>query len=192
MVGNRSRKNNVRVGVMTRSRTRAPIMGMGRWITPPSNPPPIIENRWRKAILKFNSPAAGDSGSIEDVTPARVFELLKSQQGLDVTAALSKCRFLQIKSYSLPGVADSGGQTYPTTKMEIYTPEESATQGVLLAQREDSGTLDSPARIGYTFAEPLAARVLAGSSTAYVARVESYHCARVLVYITVMWCTVPN
>jgi len=109
-----------------------------------------------------------------------------------VTASLSKCRILSIRSYSLPGVADSGGQTYPTSKIEIFTPEESGTQGVLLAQREDSGTLDSPARLGYTFADHLAARVLTGSSTAFFARVESYHCARVLVYITVMWCNVPN
>lgn len=113
------------------------------WWTPPANPPVIAENKWRLARLKVNVAAAGDSGAIENITPARVFEILKAQQGVDITPALASVRICGVFSYALAGVADGGAQVYPSTKLRVYTPKEDNSQGVLIAQREDSGTLDS-------------------------------------------------
>lgn len=171
------------------SRRNLPAAG---WSKPPRDPPPVRENAWRRALLKLNVAAAGDSGAVENVTPARVFNTLKAQQGLDVTAALSSCKVIGLHSYAVPGVADGGGQVYPSTKLRMYTPNEDSTQGVLIDQREDSGTLDEPARIGYKYAPHLSHRVLNGASTAYFAQVENYHTARGFVYMDVMWTTNPN
>jgi len=165
---------------------------VGGWFVPSKNPPPVAENRWRPARLKFNIAAAGDSGAIENITPTSVFTILKTQQGIDVTAALASCRIKSIFTYALPGVADSGGQVYPSTKIRIYSPEEDSSQGVLIAQREDAGTLDSVARIGYTYPRYLSGRVLNGDATAYFAQIENYHTARGYVYLDIMWCTNPN
>jgi len=165
---------------------------IGGWFTPPKNPPQVAENKWRPARLKINIAAAGDSGAIENITPTLVFNTLKAQQGIDVTAALSSCRIKSIFSYSVPGVADSGGQVYPSTKIRVYSPEEDSSQGVLIAQREDSGTLDSVARIGYTFPRYLSGRVLNGDATAFFAQIENYHTARGYVYLDIMWTANPN
>eukprot|EP01084_Bolivina_argentea_P164372 285759_1 len=165
---------------------------IGGWFTPPRDPPVVAETKWRFARLKFGVSAAGDDGAITNYTGANVFEGLKAQQGLNVTAALSACRILQVMSYALQGVGDTGGQTYPSTKIRAYSPLEDGGQGVLLEQREDSGTLRDVAKIGYKFPKHLQERVLGGSATAYFAQVENYHCSRGIVYIDVMWATVPN
>lgn len=165
---------------------------IGRWYSPPANPPVILETKWRFCRLKFGVAAAGDSGAIENYTPVRIFEGLKAQQGIDVTAALSTCRILRISSYALQGVADSGGQTYPSTKIRAFAPTEDTNQGVLLEQREDGGTLQSVARIGYRYPKHLQQKVMGGSSTLYFCQIENYHCARGYVYIDCMWATNPN
>jgi hypothetical protein len=152
----------------------------------------VLENKWRYARVKLNIAAAGDSGAIENITPTTVFSLLKSQQGVDVQTGLASCRVMSIFSYAVPGVADSGGQTYPSTKLRIYTPMEDSTQGVLLEQREDQGTLDEPARIGYHYPIHLKQRVLNEASTSYFCQLEQYHCARGYIYIDLYWTTSPN
>jgi len=172
---------------------RPPALGdICTWTKPSRDPPVIIENRWRHARIKINIAAAGDSGAIENITPALVFSSLKAQQGLDVTASLSSVRIVGMNAYALAGVADSGGQTYPSTKLRIYTPKEDSTQGVLLSQREDSGTLDEPARLGVRYPNYLSSRVLNGASTAYFAQLEQYHTARGLLYVYCYWCNNPN
>lgn len=163
-----------------------------RWFNPPANPPPVMETKWRYARLKFGSAAAGDSGAIENWTPVRVFEGLKAQQGLSVDAGLASVRVLGAALYALQGVAASGGQTYPSAKLRMYTPMEDSTQGVLVAQREDSGTLQSVARIGCKLPMYLSGRVMNSSSTSYFMQSEYYHAARAFIYIDVMWATQPN
>lgn len=162
------------------------------WYTPPANPPAVAENKWRTARLKINVAAAGDSGAVENITPARLFLTLKSQQGLDIPPALTSVRVSGVFSYALAGVANAGGQVYPSTKIRVYTPKEDSTQGVLIAQREDSGTLDSVARIGYKYPVFLGGMVLNGASTAYFVQIENYHCARGFIYIDCSWTANPN
>jgi len=165
---------------------------IGRWFMPPANPPIVLETKWRYARLKIGIAAAGDSGAITQFTGTSIFAALKTQQGIDVTAALSTCRVLSVRSYALQGVADSGGQTYPSTKIRAYAPMEDSAQGVLLEQREDAGTLSSVARIGYHYPKHLRERVIQGTATNYFCETENYHCARGIVYIDIMWATQPN
>jgi len=159
---------------------------------PPSDPPVVQETKWRFARLKIGVAAAGDSGAITNFTPASLFAVLKSQQGIEVQTGLATVRVLKVMSYALQGVADSGGQTYPSTKIRVYSPLEDSAQGVLISQREDAGTLQSVARIGYTYPKHLQDRVLNEASTAYFCQTESYHCARGIVYIDVLWAAIPN
>lgn len=168
------------------------LQAVGNWHSPPVDPPPIIDNKWRFARLKTNVAAAGDSGSLIDFTAVSVFNALKVQQGVNISSDVASVRILKVMSYALQGVADAGGQTYPSTKIRVYAPLEDSSQGVLLGQREDIGTLQSAARIGYRYPKHLQDRVLASSSTAYFCQVENYHCARGYVYIDVMWTTNPN
>lgn len=168
------------------------VADVGVFYNPPRDPPMIIENKWRFARLKLNVAAAGDSGAIENITPARVFEVLKAQQGVDITAALASCRIIGTFSYALPGVADSGAQVYPSTKLRVYTPMEDSSQGVLVAQREDSGTLEVPGKVGYRYPRHLAERVLNGAGSNYFIQIENYHTARGLVYLDIYWCSNPN
>jgi hypothetical protein len=164
----------------------------GGWFSPKPNPPVVAENVWRYARLKINVAAAGDSGAIENITPAVIFEKLKAQQGIDITAALASVKITSVMSYALPGIADTGAQTYPSTKIRVYAPLETLAQGVLIAQKEDAGTLNSVARVGYRYSSPLAERVLAGSGTNYVVQIENYHCARGFIYIDCHWSANPN
>eukprot|EP01084_Bolivina_argentea_P089280 161115_1 len=165
---------------------------IGGWFVPPRDLPTVAETKWRFARLKFGIAAAGDGGAITNYSGTTVFEGLKTQQGINVTAALSACRILQVMSYALQGVGDSGGQTYPSTKIRVYAPLEDGGQGVLIEQREDSGTLRDVAKIGYKYPKHLQERVLGGSSTSYFVQTENYHCSRGIVFIDVMWATQPN
>lgn len=164
----------------------------GGWYNPSKDPPVIAENVWRYARLKLNVAAAGDSGAIENITPTVVFSLLKSQQGIDITAALASVKITSVFSYALPGIADTGSQTYPSTKIRVYAPLEDTTQGVLIAQKEDSGTLNNVARVGYRYSSALSERVLNGAGANYFAQIENYHAARGFVYIDCHWSANPN
>jgi len=163
-----------------------------RWFNPSPDPPPVAETKWRFARLRFGASAAGDSGAIENWTPVRIFEGLKAQQGLSVDTGLASARVLGCMLYALQGVADSGGQTYPSAKLRVYTPNEDSTQGVLVAQHEDAGTIQSVARIGCKFPVYLQGRCLNSASTAYFMQTEYYHAARAYIYIDVLWATQPN
>lgn len=185
-------KRGKRAGGGKRSAPRSGRTHTVLWWTPPANPPVIIENKWRTARLKISSLAAGDAGIIVDITPAGLFTALKNQQGIDITTALASVRVLGMFSYAFAGVADTGQQVYPSTKIRVYSPMEDSTQGVLIAQREDQGTLDSVARVGFKYPDFLAGRVMNGASTSYFAQLENYHCARGVVFVDCSWCSQPN
>eukprot|EP01084_Bolivina_argentea_P056622 103580_1 len=93
------------------------LQTVGNWHSPPVDPPPIIDNKWRFARLKTNVAGAGDSGAITDLTAVSVFNALKVQQGVNISNDPASVRILKVMTYALQGVAGAGGQTYPSTKI---------------------------------------------------------------------------
>jgi len=163
------------------------------WYTPPRDPPPVIENQWRYAKVRIDIESTdGNLARIADITPAQIFASLKFQQGLDVTAALSSCKVLGASSYALPGIGQGGEQVFPSTSLRVFSPQEDNTQGVLIDQRHDTGTLEFSARIGYKYQPFHAQRVLNGASNANIMRAELKNSVRGLVYVNMMWTTNPN
>lgn len=176
-------------------RTRsAPAMRgkIGIFGKPPKDPPSIVEQKWRRATLKVNVAAAGDSGAIEIFTGVRIQEILLAQQRIPAPVSGEKMVFMmhKIVSYALPGVADSGQQVYPSTKIRGYPLNGLAQLSLSYAQdqAEDSGTLDEPARLSYVWpAWQQQCSQFTTSADAF-AVVENYHTARGFVYLYVSFC----
>jgi len=163
------------------------------WYTPPRDPPPVIENQWRYAKVRLDIESTdGNTPRIADLSPTHIFAALKYQQGLDVTAALSSCKVLGASSYALPGIGQGGGQVFPSISLRVYSPQEDNTQGVLIDQRHDTGSLDFAARIGYKYQPFHSQRVLNGASNAWIMQAELKNSVRGLVYVNMMWTTNPN
>lgn len=165
---------------------------IGMFGKPPKDPPTIVEQKWRRATLKVNVAAAGDSGAIEIFTGARIQETLLAQQRIPAPTSGEKMVFMthKIMSYALPGVADSGQQVYPSTKIRAY-PLNGLDQLALSYaqdQKEDSGTLEEPARLSYVWPAWQQQCSQFTSSTDAFAVIENYHCARGYVYLYVSFC----
>jgi len=95
-------------------------------------------------------------------------------------------------SYALPGVADGGGQTYPSSKIYAYDLGnlKDAGNNWSMDTREANGTLDDPARIGYSFPGWMQTIPIltVSDASSELFKIENYHCARGLVYMNVSYC----
>lgn len=175
-------------------RSRPPPANNGAWFTPPANPPTIKEQKWKKVLLKANVAAAGDSGAIDIFTPIRLRELVQNQFRVPAPSAneVMLVRVHSVMSYSLPGVADSGAQTYPSTKLYIYdlNNPQAASTSWSMETSESSGTLDTPARIGYTYPGWMQTIPILATddATSELFKCENYHSARGYIFAWVSYC----
>jgi len=154
---------------------------------PQPSAPSVTEVKWRKSTLKLNSVGATDAGKIDIITPVILQEVLLAQQRVPQALTGEKLLFLihRITSYALPGVANAGGEVYPSTKIRIHPTDNQQQLATSWAQdeREDCGDLNGPARLSYVWPKWQQQRVLLADATTAICVIENYHCARGYIYV---------
>jgi len=164
---------------------------VGKFGTPPPDPPVIKEVKWRRTLLKFDTVAATDAGQIEIVSAAKLLVQLTAQQRVPPPLANEKMVFRvhYVMTYGLPGIGDGGNQVYPSAKIRAYSlndPKQILTSWAQ-DEAEDSGTLDVPARLSYTYPVWQQQSVILSSSTDALFVFEYYHTARGKNYVSLSY-----
>jgi len=162
----------------------------GRWVKPPAIPPTIKEQKWKYLTLKVNIAAAGDSGAVEVFTPKSLREFVTTQTRVPQPdeGEVMMIRLHKVEAYALPGVADSGGQTFPSMKLYVYDltrPLAQQANSFSMDTRESSGTLSEPARLGYVYPPSMQVvpMISQDANIGELFKTEHYHAARGLVFI---------
>lgn len=184
--------NRVRNKKGKSKRARASPVDYGKWFTPSPTPPTIKEQKWKTARLKLQVAAAGDSGAVEIFNPVRLREIIGTQQRLPAPTAVQKMlvRVKSVFSYALPGIAESGTQAYPSTKIYVYDLGNLANAATnwSMDTRESAGTLNHAARIGYAFPRWMQSIPILTEGSVELFKVENYHAARGYIYIDMQYC----
>jgi len=164
----------------------------GTWFKPPAVSPTIKEQKWKYLTLKVNIAGSGDSGAVEVFTPKRIREQITLQTRVPQPdeGEVMMIRLHRVSAYAVPGIGESGAQTYPSVKLYVYDltrPLAQQANSWSMDTREAHGTLSEPARIGYTFPPSMQVVPIVSQDTniGEMFKTETYHCSRAYAFFDI-------